>query len=881
MPDLKERLVESSQAAVQSQQSEQSRCQCAKWRPAWRGGSLRDLWGFPKDHLVWEMLSELRACVGPCHVHSGNGQVRGRNSCRCGSLVLKNCEFWWQALEKHLKPGMAFSLEAMKCWLEDVVQQIVRVEAMAGWKDRIALYRTVDRGLARGNQVLTTVLMGLKWEARVSQKGGAKLSGTVATQAKQLREVVNRFRARVMLSRAVDVSMACQVHGFRPRKCEKVQAERWVNRLQMMTEVLQGTERSNTGQRLCRSCVQTEWVRDGSARGWLYLIDFPGRYGFYVGSTCRRGKGVRPPPKQDPGKRWQEHIAASFRVQHAGGTSGNQIPMYRKLSAQPLNILQGVYVPLLGLATLPIIRGEPTAPVVRQIRNAERILQVAWKPGYVSPWCAPRVIRGVTMARQGHRLVGPRQDFVQPSPTSRMQEDKTAGKGAMALLRRDDGALWQPHTDYHSQFEPGRVSFAEDRWTKDACADMVVRLVSHGKSAAAMYPVLRRMPDRCVRQVLTTALQMGGTNLEEGVWEHVRRAGCRTRKIPRLRVLDLEADGWSMRRLLEPWLEATRLSQQVAVVRWKRVDPRVLRYYVSTELEWQNKAASKGSEEVRCRCVDLRATLGPWARFLQAATETGGHLWCKWSDLVKARPTQPEDSPAMQAPWETWRNDAAAAVAMSAEEDLPISWLTPVRPSRGAVIEHACQTIAQLVLTCWGFNRRSISKGTYSSLVGVVRKVYYNQPQEESDGRGQGISSTLAKTCPVRRFHVTTLDKRPADCRIACPKLAVQEIERDLRKYFQPVARCDSLVAEKAVADWETEFCSLLEHENIEGAVLAETDFQTVRALPKGKSPGAKSRLVVGCHRLATAKIHKWATRERGGGDCGHVQAEWPRPSGV
>ena len=108
---------------------------------------------------------------------------------------------------------------------------------------------------------------------------------------------------------------------------------------------------------------------------------------------------------------------------------------------------------------------------------------------------------------------------------------------------------------------------------------------------------------------------------------------------------------------------------------------------------------------------------------------------------------------------------------------------------------------------------------------------------------------------------MTTLDKRPADCRVACPTLAVQEIERDLNKYFEPVARCDSEEAEKVVQDWETEFGRLLEHEDIDGAVLEETDFQTVRALPKGKSPGTKSRLVVGCHRLATAKIHKWATR--------------------
>ena len=203
----------------------------------------------------------------------------------------------------------------------------------------------------------------------------------------------------------------------------------------------------------------------------------------------------------------------------------------------------------------------------------------------------------------------------------------------------------------------------------------------------------------------------------------------------------------------------------------------------------------------------------------------------------------------------------AAALSVSPLEDMPVTWLTPVRPSRGTVIEHTCQVIVNLILTCWGFGTRQASKEVVASLRGVVRRAYYCQPQEEGKGIAHGIPSDLAKQCPVRRFHVTTLDKRPADCRVACPTLTVQEIERDLRKYFEPVARCDSELVEKVVRDWETEFSSLLEHEDIDGAVLEETDFQTVRALPKGKSPGKKSRLVVGCHRLATTKIHKWATR--------------------
>lgn len=198
-------------------------------------------------------------------------------------------------------------------------------------------------------------------------------------------------------------------------------------------------------------------------------------------------------------------------------------------------------------------------------------------------------------------------------------------------------------------------------------------------------------------------------------------------------------------------------------------------------------------------------------------------------------------------------------------ETLPVTWKTPVSCSIGSVIESACVAGVKLLHATLRLQQAVVGTVGKRALLRSLRNWLYAEHREHLRSVGTpAFTVHLLMQCPLLPFQIGVLDKMASDARVCCPRLGVTETDNDLRAFFQDVGSSEEADVQQTLEAWQAEIAAVVRGPWMAGFALPEVSAattQTARSLPKGKAPASKSRLVIGCHRLPTARLQKMACR--------------------
>ena len=609
---------------------------------------------------------------------------------------------------------------------------------------------------------------------------------------------------------------------------------------------------------MVRVAPDAVFTRDSAdVSGWIYAMVFPFSKGLYIGSTSRTGRQVRSTRAQNPFQRFQEHRSSAIRFRNSD-QGANAIPMYRHITAAGYQVCDCLFLPLMAV----VQADSDTASPVRLVRNLERVIQVHRSPGLVAPWCKPQVAHGVSR-REAIQRVGGALRVPRTGGPYRQHGRAAEPDLCRRLLRCADGTPWHPGAQYHRQFLPGEVQFHSEHWEVATCCQVVTQLLHHADRARRLYPLLRRLPADAVSQLLYFAFRSGSAAQEETVWRHLRSAGNPVLyRVPRLVIRDVRTQRSSVRRMLQPLIEHLKSEACPLVVKWIPSMDRPISHYLSNETSWQRRLQHTDRGKVRCSCQQLTNTLGAWADCIrQSVGREEQHFLVRWADLMQPR----REPPGFQSRWGAWRARLAAALGMDQMATLPVNWKTPVSCSVGKVIESACDAGVRLIHATLRMQHAVVGTRGRRALLLALREWLYAENREElQQATRPDFHVQLLSECPLLEFQIGVLDKMASDARVCCPRLGIAETTTDLHNFFEDLGPSVGESMDQQLESWRREIALVVRGPWVAGLAMPDVSgdsTQTARSLPKGKAPESKSRLVIGCHRLPTAQLHKLACR--------------------
>ena len=111
--------------------------------------------------------------------------------------------------------------------------------------------------------------------------------------------------------------------------------------------------------------------------------------------------------------------------------------------------------------------------------------------------------------------------FVRPIELSRYESEATQQHRPRSiqeqLLMTPDGCSWDKRKNFALQFRPGGLHFRRTGWHDGARQQLLTALSGQHAAATAVYPVLRRIPQDLLVDLLMHALKTTGPRGEERV----------------------------------------------------------------------------------------------------------------------------------------------------------------------------------------------------------------------------------------------------------------------------------------------------------------------------------------------------------------------------
>ena len=270
---------------------------------------------------------------------------------------------------------------------------------------------------------------------------------------------------------------------------------------------------------------------------------------------------------------------------------------------------------------------------------------------------------------------------------------------------------------------------------------------------------------------------------------------------------------------------------------------------------------------VRCACHTLASALGHRQDIIFKSDAYGeSHLWTTWSNIL-----QRSDGP-------TGRLDPVSQLQarlrilcpqIGVGECYPFPATAVLSEDRQNV---AAQTVAAAVrlLRSYSSGREFLRVCGADRVSATVHESVNDWLCKEADVASYGLPADRILTrqwlfslwsSSRRQLLITNLDKRASDLRFSCPRLGQLEILHDVSRYFGSLAdTVNQQLTTHLVQQWVGRILEYVENKCC-GVNPPDGAVPMPRALPKGKDPGRKARLLVDYSVSPATDLHSMASR--------------------
>lgn len=628
-------------------------------------------------------------------------------------------------------------------------------------------------------------------------------------------------------------------------------------------------------------------VRRGTENsvGWVYSWEGRHKCDSYVGSTSRKRPGTSQPLHgQTPHDRWQEHWRSAVQV-FAGRHISSALPFYRRMRLRRQGIFSGIFWPMFSIDVEQHRSGFGTRqdsrpgserrklPVVLRVRSAEAMVIQWFRPGLNTPFVlalsnAARNFGGyaAVTSRACTRTLG-RTDAAPSGPRCGSGD---GGIDRIRLVDRVSGVVWEQGKRWSAQFQAGRLVVDPESWNAESVLNLVIRLTRHAKQARSSYAVLRRLSPAQVQQLLKVA-QDCNPRWEQLVWTHVqrlRRADLSGLRLQRVVLQDMCCVQGSLRDWVTWFLSVLEHGgyPHPGIVKFRAFRGRPVKKVLVNETFWKKRFAQT-RVPVRCTCHVLASSVGHRQHLISVSDTYGEqHYWTTWTALLtrdEALPYRTDPVTRMQSML------ASLCPATAVGHQFPFPATTALAEDRSSVVTNI-RKAALRVLRSYPGGRQ------YLSAVGapVVSEAIDRWSSDwlartpVCDGQAGQANSLLTRQwlsavwkSARKDLLVTNLDKRAADLRLSCPRLGQLEVLHDVRRYFSSLCDVTAQAMTAGIVQTWTEALASYCDNDCAGVDKPSGEVPMPRALPKGKDPGRKARLLVDYSVSPASDLHRMASR--------------------